>query len=79
MEGFLQENGPIVVDDDTHSIYHNDHSWNKRANVLYLESPAGVGFSKGFIDTDVTHSDISQSNDTFNALRIWYDDYKEFK
>jgi carboxypeptidase C (cathepsin A) len=27
----------------------------------------------------VNHNDLSQSNDTLNALRIWYDDFKEFK
>jgi len=52
MEGMFQENGPIVVDDDTHAIYHNDHSWNMKANVLYVDSPASVGFSKGSTTKD---------------------------
>lgn len=43
--GFLQENGPVVVDDDNSTLYFNPHPWNQRANTLFLESPAGVGFS----------------------------------
>jgi carboxypeptidase C (cathepsin A) len=61
MEGLFQENGPIVVDDDTHSIYHNNHSWNAKANVLYFDSPALVGFSKASKASDKKHSDLSTS------------------
>lgn len=33
------------VNDDGETLYENTFSWNKIANVLYLESPAGVGYS----------------------------------
>jgi len=41
----FQEHGPFVIDDGEYSINKNPEPWNKRANVLYIESPAGVGFS----------------------------------
>lgn len=41
----FQEHGPFVIDDGEYSIKRNPEPWNKRANVLYIESPAGVGFS----------------------------------
>lgn len=45
MLGFLQEHGPYVMEDETTTFHKNDYSWNREANMLYIESPAGVGFS----------------------------------
>ena len=44
--GLFGENGPFVFDDGENEIKPNPYSWNKRANLLYIESPAAVGFSK---------------------------------
>ena len=45
MLAFLQEHGPYVIDDGETTFKRNDYSWNFEANVFYIESPAGVGFS----------------------------------
>eukprot|EP00347_Sterkiella_histriomuscorum_P021597 403333426 len=45
MLGYLQEHGPYVMEDETKVFHKNDYSWNKQANMVYIESPAGVGFS----------------------------------
>ena len=67
--GFMQENGPINYDDDTNVISMNEQSWNQKANVLYIESPAGVGYSLAATDADkIQHSDMSTSIDAINAL-----------
>lgn len=43
--GFMQEHGPFKIDDGETEVKYNEYSWNRNASVLYLESPAGVGFS----------------------------------
>ena len=45
MLAFMQENGPIAIDDGETYIKTNPYPWNKRANMIWLESPAGVGYS----------------------------------
>lgn len=77
--GFFQENGPWIIDDELHEVKKNDHSWNKRANVLYLESPAGVGFSVANAEADTYHNDISQSEDAWVALQQFYELFTEYK
>jgi len=45
MLAFMQEHGPYVIHDNTTEFVENKYSWNGNANVLYIEQPAGVGYS----------------------------------
>lgn len=42
----VAETGPVTTDQYSGVFHLNKFSWNKNINVLYFDSPAGVGFSK---------------------------------
>ena len=78
MLGFIQEHGPCVIEDFDTKVQKNPYPWNLNSSVLYLESPAGVGFSTGETPQDFRDTDHSQSVDTFTAMRDFYDNWPEF-
>lgn len=43
--GALYEHGPFLVNDAFGMLMNNKYSWNKKASVVYIESPSEVGFS----------------------------------
>lgn len=46
MLGFMQEHGPFLWENGKDTwTGKNPYSWNRKANVLYIEQPAGVGYS----------------------------------
>ena len=44
MMGLFLENGPYWIDDDG-SVNMRNASWNNNFDVLYVDQPAGTGFS----------------------------------
>jgi len=50
--GAYQENGPYRIDPHTLERVPNPHSWTQHANMLYIDSPAGTGFSTGRLATN---------------------------
>ena len=62
-------------------FYIYNFSWNKKANILYLESPAGVGFSydDNPSKSEIKYDDEITANDNRNALLDFFNKFPEFK
>lgn len=75
----MQENGPLKIDDGVDFIDVNPYPWNHRANMLWIESPAGVGWSVGETTEDLSTNDMTQSEDALTALKSWYAKFPEYK
>jgi carboxypeptidase C (cathepsin A) len=65
--GLIEENGPFHVKDNGNTVYENVYAWNKVGHVIYLEFPAGVGFSYS-TDGNITTNDNKTAEENYNAL-----------
>ncbi|KAM3141577.1 hypothetical protein pb186bvf_006182 [Paramecium bursaria] len=82
LEGALNENGPFVFDKGDLTVHMNDYSWTKlvfitilfQAHMLYLESPAQVGFSYGDI---FEMSDAKAAQQNLQAIISFFKKYPE--
>uniref|UniRef100_A0A8C5G959 Carboxypeptidase n=1 Tax=Gouania willdenowi TaxID=441366 RepID=A0A8C5G959_GOUWI len=77
LDGLLTEHGPFLVQEDGASLQYNTYSWNKVANMLYLESPVGVGFSYSD-DQRYKTNDTEVSLNNFLALKDFLRLFPEF-
>ncbi|RAW29107.1 hypothetical protein PC110_g14528 [Phytophthora cactorum] len=75
--GLFTENGPFVVSDDL-SIKVNRYSWNRNANMVWLESPAGVGFS-GDVEGPNYYNDDIVAAKTREFLDLFFNKFSELK
>ena len=74
--GFLNEHGPKVFKENSTELISNKYNWNKISNVIYLESPVGVGFSLGSYEK---YNDYLTLNDNYDALFSFFKKFPEFK
>eukprot|EP01065_Artemidia_motanka_P001366 TRINITY_DN10621_c0_g3_i3.p1 TRINITY_DN10621_c0_g3~~TRINITY_DN10621_c0_g3_i3.p1 ORF type:complete len:502 (+),score=160.20 TRINITY_DN10621_c0_g3_i3:68-1507(+) len=85
MYGLYAEMGYFQTSDRGEWV--NENSWNKVANMLYLESPAGSGEQDGFsvclkggeVQKDCSWDDRSQAEAYAHTLMAFFDAFPEFK
>ncbi|XP_042380495.1 serine carboxypeptidase II-3-like isoform X1 [Zingiber officinale] len=78
--GAMEELGPFRVMSDGKTLYENPYAWNTVANVLFLESPAGVGFSYSNTTSDYAKSgDKRTAIDSLAFLLNWFERFPEYK
>ncbi|KAK6244364.1 hypothetical protein QUC31_010773, partial [Theobroma cacao] len=76
--GAFCEHGPFRPSADI--LLKNEYSWNKEANMLYLESPAGVGFSYSANKSFYTSvNDEMTARDNLAFLEKWLAKFPEYK
>lgn len=76
--GFMTEHGPFRPQKDL-TLEINDYSWNKLANMLYVEAPPGVGFSYAN-DTDVYNvNDGQTATYNYNAIQSFFSKFPSFR
>jgi hypothetical protein len=59
------------------TLFHNEYGWQKLGSFIWLESPAGVGFS--YCDYDgCTANDTSTAVDNHNVLKAFFKGFPEY-
>ncbi|KAK9934280.1 hypothetical protein M0R45_021430 [Rubus argutus] len=76
--GAFSENGPFRPSGEV--LVRNEYSWNTEANMLYLETPIGVGFSYS-TDTSSYESvnDHITARDNLMFLKKWLDKFPQYR
>lgn len=76
----MEELGPFRVNSDGKTLNKNNYAWNNVANVLFLESPAGVGFSYSNTTSDYDKSgDKRTAEDSYTFLVNWLERFPQYK
>ncbi|CAA0811310.1 Serine carboxypeptidase-like 45 [Striga hermonthica] len=73
--GAFSENGPFRP--NAKVLLRNEYSWNREANVLYLDTPVGVGFS--YSTSYGTVNDEVTAKDNLVFLQRWYLKFPQFR
>jgi serine carboxypeptidase-like clade 2 len=76
--GMITEVGAFVQEDGSEDFVKNPYAWNLKANLLFLESPVGVGFS---YTTELlySYSDPNTATDTYAALLNFFKKFPQYK
>ncbi|KAH9321411.1 hypothetical protein KI387_016050, partial [Taxus chinensis] len=78
--GAMMELGPFRVNADNKTLHNNPYAWNRVANTLFLESPAGVGFSYSNTTSDYTNAnDYTTAQDSYTFLLNWFERFPQYK
>ncbi|KAJ0773517.1 putative carboxypeptidase D [Helianthus annuus] len=78
--GAMSELGPFRINSDGKTLFMNDYAWSNVANMLFLESPARVGFSYSNTISDYDKSgDKNTADDAYIFLVNWLERFPQYK
>lgn len=75
--GLFVENGPFIVN-ETGGVNIRQYRWTKQQSVIYIDNPAGTGFS--FTDPEGIPTEQTQiGNELYEALQQFFKLFPEFQ
>lgn len=74
MIGMLQELGPCLINEYGNGTVYNQYGWSKNANLLFIDSPAGVGFSYLEEGTPLPSNSFTTAEDLHHFLQLFTTD-----
>ncbi|QCD99951.1 serine carboxypeptidase-like 42 [Vigna unguiculata] len=77
--GAFSELGPFYPNGDGLGLRRNSMSWNKASNLIFVESPAGVGWSYSNTTSDYKTGDLSTANDMYLFMLKWYKKFPSYR
>ena len=79
LQGWSTGNGPFYFENG--KFIENPYTWNKLADMLYIESPAGTGFSilNSTKEEDIKTDDNSTAQQNMKALLDFYQKFPSLK
>lgn len=78
--GASEEIGPFRIKRTGSELYRNRFAWNTEANLLFVETPAGVGFSYTNRSSDLLDTgDRRTAADTLEFLTRWLERFPRYQ
>ncbi|KAJ1395785.1 Serine carboxypeptidase, serine active site [Sesbania bispinosa] len=77
--GAFTELGPFYPRGDGRGLRTNSMSWNRASNLIFVESPAGVGWSYSNTTSDYNSGDTSTANDMLVFMLKWYEKFPSYR
>jgi len=83
--GFLTEMGPFSSINSDLTLSSNPYSWNRIANMVFIEQPCGVGFSYSdqespySNDGDYVTNDDQAAKDNYALINAFFDKFPQYR
>jgi cathepsin A (carboxypeptidase C) len=74
MVGLLLELGPCVINEHGNGTIYNKYGWSKNTNIIFVDQPAGVGFSYLDEGVPVPSTSFTAAEDMHHFLQLFTSD-----
>lgn len=71
------ENGPCTINKNGRTTKNNPYSWNRKATLIFVDQPAGTGFSYG-ARSDMDRSEKTVAEDLYHFMQEMVKHYPQY-